>query len=172
MLARFRENSDNLKNSLQIRETGFGELRPPPPSLPKPAIDSSLAEGPFLWPFLARGGLQFPVSARRHRLQVPFEAPVSGGKNPVPNSNSATLIVRVRRASSGLRYRDCLRLDMSVLGPIAPQRFGRERDPAVADDGAVCWWRQPSEPMLWPTPRIHRALLRRCGAQYAGSQCK
>jgi len=26
MLARFRENSDNLKNSLQIRETGFAEL--------------------------------------------------------------------------------------------------------------------------------------------------
>ena len=39
-----------------------------------------------LRPFLARGGLRFPVSAQRHRLQVLFSAPVSGGKNPVPNS--------------------------------------------------------------------------------------
>jgi hypothetical protein len=28
----------------------------------------------------------FPDSARRHLLQVPFGASVSGGKNPVPNS--------------------------------------------------------------------------------------
>jgi hypothetical protein len=31
----------------------------PPPSLPKPATDSSLAEKSFLRPFLARGGLHF-----------------------------------------------------------------------------------------------------------------
>jgi len=72
-------------------ETGFAWLQPPPPSLPKPATDSSLAESPLLRPKSARGSLQFPVSARRHRLQVPFEAPVSGGKNPVPNSNRAGL---------------------------------------------------------------------------------
>ena len=60
----------------------------PPPSLPKPATDGSLAEKPFLRPFFTRGGLRFPVSARRHRLQAPFGAPVSGGKNPVPNSTS------------------------------------------------------------------------------------
>jgi hypothetical protein len=36
--------------------------------------------------FLASRGLRFPVSARRYRLQVSFGAPVSGGKNPVPNS--------------------------------------------------------------------------------------
>ena len=42
-----------------------------------------------LRPFLARGGLRFPVSAQRHRLQVLFSAPVSGGKNPVPNSTFA-----------------------------------------------------------------------------------
>src|SRR6516162_11645207 len=58
----------------------------PPPSLPKPATDSSLAEKPFLRPFLACGGLRFPVSARRHRLQAPSCAPVSGVENPVPNS--------------------------------------------------------------------------------------
>src|SRR6516165_5227219 len=58
----------------------------PPPSPPKPATDSSLAEKPFLGPFLACDGLRFPVSARRHRLQAPFGAPVSGGENPVPNS--------------------------------------------------------------------------------------
>ena len=58
----------------------------PPPSLPKPATDSSLAEKPFLRPFLACGGLRFPVSARRRRLRAPFGGPVSGGKNPVPNS--------------------------------------------------------------------------------------
>ena len=58
----------------------------PPPSLPKPSTDSSLAERPFLRPFLACGGLRFPVSLPRHRLQAPFGVPVSGGKNPVPNS--------------------------------------------------------------------------------------
>jgi hypothetical protein len=43
-------------------------LHPPPPSLPKPATDSSRTERPFLRPFLARRGLQPRVSARRHRL--------------------------------------------------------------------------------------------------------
>jgi hypothetical protein len=62
-------------------------LQTPPPSLPKPAVDSSQTERPFLRPFLARGGLRFPVSVRRYRLQVAFGAPVSGGENPVPNSN-------------------------------------------------------------------------------------
>src|SRR5262249_8769682 len=38
----------------------------------KPATDSSQAERPLLPPFLARGSLLFPVSARRHRLQAPF----------------------------------------------------------------------------------------------------
>jgi hypothetical protein len=32
-----------------------------------------------------------PVSAGRHRLQAPFGAPVSGCKNPVPNSKKAGL---------------------------------------------------------------------------------
>ena len=54
----------------------------------QPATDSSLAEGPFLRPFLACGGLRFPVSAQGYRLQVPFGPSVSGGKNPVPNSTS------------------------------------------------------------------------------------
>jgi hypothetical protein len=58
----------------------------PPPSLPKPAVNSSQAERPFLRPFPACGGLRYPVSARRHRHQVPFGASVSAGKNPVPNS--------------------------------------------------------------------------------------
>src|SRR5215831_8346360 len=53
-------------------ETGFVRLHPPPPSPPKPATDSSLAEKPFLRPFLASDGLRFPASARRHRLQAPF----------------------------------------------------------------------------------------------------
>ena len=57
-----------------------------PGAHPKPAVNCPLAERPFLRPFLACGGLRFPVSARRHRLQAPFGAPVSGGKNPVPNS--------------------------------------------------------------------------------------
>ena len=61
----------------------------PPPSLPKPATDSSLAEKPFLRPFLACGGLRFPVSAQRYRLQVPFGASVSDDKNPVPNAERA-----------------------------------------------------------------------------------
>ena len=71
----------------------------PPPSLPKPATDSSLAEKPFLRAFLACGGLRFPISARRHRLQAPFGAPVSGGKNPVPNLKRAAL--RGDRAGDG-----------------------------------------------------------------------
>src|SRR5215468_865665 len=40
---------------------------------------------PLLRLFLARGGLRVPVSAPRYRLQVPFGASVSNGKNPVPN---------------------------------------------------------------------------------------
>ena len=76
----------NLFSSELDLETGFAGLHPPPPSLPKPATDSSLAEKPFLRPFLACGGLRFPVSARRPRLRAPFGGPVSGGKNPVPNS--------------------------------------------------------------------------------------
>jgi hypothetical protein len=69
MLARFRENSDNLKNSLQIRETGFAELRPPPPSLRKLTPSSPHAEQPLLQPFLANDRGDFPVSAQGHRLQ-------------------------------------------------------------------------------------------------------
>ena len=49
----------------------------------------SLAERALLRAFLACSGLRFPVSARRHRLRAPFGAPVSGGQNPVPNSNRA-----------------------------------------------------------------------------------
>jgi len=48
MLARFRENSDNLKNSLQIREAGFGELPPPPPSPAEPGIFPSGSSRPFV----------------------------------------------------------------------------------------------------------------------------
>ena len=79
------------------------------PSLPKPATDSSLAEKPFLRPFLACGGLWFPVSARRHRLQAPFGAPVSEGKNPVPNSKRAGL--RGDRADDG-------RVQMTATAPL------------------------------------------------------
>jgi hypothetical protein len=68
-------------------------------SLPTPATDSSLAEKPFLRPFFACGGLRFPVSALRHRLRALFRAPVSGGKNPVPNSKKAGL--RGDRAGDG-----------------------------------------------------------------------
>ena len=69
------------------------------PSLPKHEVDSSLAEKPFLRPSLARGGLRFPVSARRHRLQAPLGAPVSGGKNPVPNSKRtiSTTLSRIQK---------------------------------------------------------------------------
>ena len=52
------------------------------------------------------GPLAFPVSARRHRLQLPFEAPVSGGKNPVPNSIGQTSGVEQERCViTGLRER-------------------------------------------------------------------
>jgi hypothetical protein len=78
------------ENSLFL-ETGFAQLHLPPPSPAKPATDSSLAEKPFLPRFLARRVLQFPVSARRHRLYVPFCAPVSGVENPVPNSTRLLL---------------------------------------------------------------------------------
>src|SRR5262249_12214793 len=47
---------------------------------------SSPAEKPFSRRVLARRGLQFLVSARGHRLYVPFCAPVSAVENPVPNS--------------------------------------------------------------------------------------
>ena len=73
----------------------------PPASLPKPAVNSSRAERPFLRPFLARGGLRFPVSAQRYRLQVPFGASVSGGTNPVPNPTSQ----RARRLPGHVRTR-------------------------------------------------------------------
>ena len=84
-------------------ETGFAWLHPPPPSLPKPATDSLPAEKPFLRPFLACGGLRFPVSARRHRLQAPFGVPVSGGKNPVPNSKGASEVIGLRQRNPGQR---------------------------------------------------------------------
>src|SRR6516162_1521862 len=61
----------------------------------QPATDSSLAEKPLLRPFLARGGLRFPVSAQRYRLQVPFSASVSGGRNPVPDSRLTTTATRL-----------------------------------------------------------------------------
>jgi len=48
MLARFRENSDNLKNSLQIRETGFAELASPPPSPFEPGNFPSGSSRPFV----------------------------------------------------------------------------------------------------------------------------
>jgi acyl-CoA dehydrogenase len=50
-------------------EAGSDAVRPPP-SLPKLATDSSQAERPFLRPFFACGGLRFPLSARRYRLQA------------------------------------------------------------------------------------------------------
>ena len=85
-----------LKRSAQAVLGAFSFLMGPDSSVGprfepwcQPATDSSLAEKPFLRPFLACGGLLFPVSARRHRLQAPLGAPVSGGKNPVPNSKRA-----------------------------------------------------------------------------------
>ena len=66
------------------RETGFARLHPPPPSLSKPATDSSLAERPFLRPFSARGSLRFrslhgdiAIRSRLARLspsaKIPFQ---------------------------------------------------------------------------------------------------
>ena len=95
-------------------ETGSRNLHAPPPSLPKPATDSSLAEKPFLRPFLARGGLRFPVSARRHRLQAPFGAPVSGGKNPVPNSKRAGLSRPSAKSRRHLSRRETCHNELSV----------------------------------------------------------
>src|SRR5215831_13495903 len=54
--------------------------------LSKRAVDSLLRERPVLRRFFARFGLRFLVSAWRYRLRGPFGAPVSGRKNPVPNS--------------------------------------------------------------------------------------
>src|SRR5215831_2213342 len=74
-------------------ETGFVRLHPPPPSPPKPATDSSLAEKPFLRPFLACSGLRFPVSAQRYRLRSLFGASVSGCKSLVPKSVRASEVI-------------------------------------------------------------------------------
>src|SRR6516225_11526479 len=79
-----RPNVDDVGRSLPCASA----LVRPPPGPPKPTRPSLLAEKPLLRPFLACGCLRFPVSAQRHRLQVPFGASVSGGKNPVPNSTS------------------------------------------------------------------------------------
>jgi hypothetical protein len=74
-VARFAPANKCSDHSVQRRA---GAVKPSPPS--------RQAQRPLLWPFLARCGLRFPVSARRYRLQVPFIGSVSGGKNPVPNS--------------------------------------------------------------------------------------
>ena len=79
MLARFRENSDNLKNSLQIRETGFGELRPPPASPAELGIFPSGSSRPFV--------PGFPLSVL-HRFSLCgsslFLSAISGAWSPHP----------------------------------------------------------------------------------------
>ena len=79
MLARFRENSDNLKNSLQIRETGFAELASPPPSPFEPGNFPSGSSRPFV--------PGFPLSVlRRFSLcgSSLFLSAISGAWSPHP----------------------------------------------------------------------------------------
>ena len=106
---------------------------PGAPSPPKLATDSPspLAERPFLRPFLARGGLRYPVSARRHRLQDPFSGSVSGRKNPVPNSSRAGNMVALAALPPALPARQHCRLKpqrgcgtMRMYGLGAFQPFG------------------------------------------------
>src|SRR5262249_52394909 len=74
---------------------------------------------PLLRPFLARGGLRFPVSAPRYRLQIPFGAPVSSGKNPVPN------------------------LLCTARGDVLASRFSTERrDRLMITTVTRCWFRR------------------------------
>ena len=83
MLARFRGNSDNLKNSLQIRETGFGELRPPPSSPAEPGIFLSGSNRRLCRDFRYRFG---PLSSLREFVVSggDFGGFVSVSKNSVP----------------------------------------------------------------------------------------
>ena len=125
------------------------------PSLPKPEVDSSLAEKPFLRPSLARGGLRFPVSARRHRLQAPFGAPVSEGKNPVPNSNWA-----------GLHGKFVNAVQQTQLGQRADPKRDPQSHPRPSINSAT---RRPNDPHTPPrSPACVRAARispaeRRCG---------
>ena len=49
------------------------------------ATDSSLAEKPFLRPFLACGGLRFPVSAQRPKIDIGVRANLAGGTDSRPS---------------------------------------------------------------------------------------
>jgi hypothetical protein len=62
------------------------------------------AERPVLRPYLARGCLRFPVSARRHRLQAPFWRASLRRQKSRSKLEEGRLIARVRGASAGLRY--------------------------------------------------------------------
>jgi hypothetical protein len=104
-------------------ETGFARLHPPPPSPPKPTPPSRHAQRPLLRLFRARGGLRFPVSARRYRLQVRFSGSVSAGKNPVPNSKRTGL----RGYRAGLCEKVHLNLAYLASLEVNPRRPGAPR---------------------------------------------
>jgi len=64
-------------------------------------VDSRAArEKPFLRPFLACGGLRFPVSARRHSLQAPFGAQSPAAKIPFQTRGRK----KVREEGGGRRF--------------------------------------------------------------------
>ena len=91
--------------------------------------DSSQAGRRLLRAFLACAGLRYPVSARRHRLHVFFGAPVSGGKNLVPNSSRAGNMVA-----------------LSALPPALPACTGWFTPPlgrpaTRLSDDPRCYWR-------------------------------
>ena len=114
-------------------------------SISKPATDSSLAEKPFLRAYLACGGLRFPVSARRHRLQAPFGAPVSEGKNPVPNSKRA-----------GLHGKFVNAVQQTQLGQRADPKRDPRSHPRPSINSAT---RRPNDPHTPPrSPACVRAL--------------
>ena len=73
------------ENSL-FPETGFAQLHPPPPSLPKPRyLRPASTKAVFAAIFRVWWS---PISALCAEISTsgPFGTPVSGGKNPVPNS--------------------------------------------------------------------------------------
>ena len=84
-----------------------------------------------------------PADPRRHRLQAPFGAPVSGGKNPAPNSKRSRLIARVRGRIRGFAPS---RFAQTRIRPSWALLLRHSRDPIS---------RRP-EPM-WPPPRRRRA---------------
>jgi len=76
-----------------------------PLALKIPVPDSDL-ETPFLRPFLACGGLRFPVSGGDIAFRPLLACQSPAAKIPF-QTRIGRLIARVREASSGLRYRDC-----------------------------------------------------------------